>query len=181
MSGRVRYYSVDIPVEGVALALHGDQEGVAASDAVGSFAFENLAGGTWSIDPSKTSVSLNGVTSLDAAYILQVAVGKRTFTSLQAVAADVTGDGTVTPLDASRILQFVVGKLAKFPVAGICGSDWAFVPNPVAAANQQVMLPLLGGGTCQHGEIAYVPLAETVSGQNFLGVLFGDCTGNWQP
>jgi hypothetical protein len=34
---------------------------------------------------------------------------------------------------------------------------------------------------CQPGTLTFDPLTQSVSGQDFRAVLFGDCTGNWQP
>ena len=36
-------------------------------------------------------------------------------------------------------------------------------------------------GACTVGAIQYDPLAGSVSGQDFVAHLFGDCTGNWVP
>jgi hypothetical protein len=75
----------------------------------------------------------------------------------------------------------LVHRLARFPVAQACNSDWAFVPVPASVANQRLIQPRMRAGSCQHGGIALEPLAGSAAGQDFLGILFGDCTGNWQP
>jgi len=118
---------------------------------------------------------------LDAAYILQVMVGKRTFDAHQNLACDVTGNGTLSSLDAARILQLVVGKISRLPVADACGSDWVFVPDVTAAPNQTVADPAIVGGSCQPGAIDYDAGPLQATGQDFIGILFGDCSGNWQP
>jgi hypothetical protein len=78
------------------------------------------------------------------------------------------------------ILQYKVGLISGFPVAQACGSEWAFAPVPAAAANQTLTQPS-AVGTCQPGAITFAPLQGSATSQDFLGVLFGDCTGNWQP
>ena len=64
-------------------------------------------------------------------------------------------------------------------LAGICGSDWAFVPEPTAMPYQHLVLPETGVNTCQPGSIVLDPLLGDAPRQNFSAVLFGDCTGNW--
>ncbi len=113
--------------------------------------------------------------------MLQAVAGSRTLTPEQLLACDVTGNGTISTLDAVRILQLKVGTIAGFEVAQACGSDWAFIPVPAAAANQLVTAPQMTTGSCQAGAIAWNPLVSQADNQNFSAVLFGDCTGNWQP
>ena len=47
--------------------------------------------------------------------------------------------------------------------------------------NQLLMPPIVDGGTCSPGSIAFNPLAGSAATQDFKAVVFGDCTGNWQP
>src|SRR5262249_48372491 len=56
-----------------------------------------------------------------------------------------------------------------------------FIPQPAFVANQTFTLPASTSGNCQAGAIAFQPLQTGVSGQDFSAVVFGDCTGNWQP
>jgi hypothetical protein len=181
LAGSVRYYSADRPVAAGSVTLLGTGQPTTTTDATGSYTFPNLAVTRWEIEPTKTGDLNSAVTALDAAYILQVIVGKRSFDASQTLACDVSGDGSLSALDAARILQFTVGKIARFPVAEVCGSDWAFVPIPETAPDQEIVPPQMSPGTCLRGSIVLDPLSGQVTGQNFLGVLFGDCTGNWQP
>jgi len=112
---------------------------------------------------------------------LQSLVGLRGLSPMAQLACDTSGNGTLSAFDAAFILQSLVGLVPGLPVTGTCGSDWAFVPMPVSAPNQRLIQPQLTSGNCQHGAIALEPLAGNTSGQNFAGILFGDCTGNWQP
>src|SRR4029077_12307434 len=71
------------------------------------------------------------------------------------------------------------GLINEFPVATACGSDWAFMPmsgDPGATLVQPDVSP----GTCQPG-IAQLNLVDGSLTQNFEGIRYGDCTGNWQP
>ena len=121
------------------------------------------------------------MSSLDAARVLQAIAGITTFTSLQRLACDVTGDGSLSALDAVRILQFSAGVITQLPVAQMCGSDWLFYPTPDTVQNQQVVLPSVTAGACRPGNIVLNPLLVQASNQDFDAILFGDCTGNWTP
>jgi hypothetical protein len=97
------------------------------------------------------------------------------------MAADVSGNGTVTALDATYILRYRVGLLQRFPAADLCGSDWLFIPLPESAANQSIMMPDVRAGMCQPGSVSYSPLAAQADGQDFLAILLGDVNGSWMP
>ena len=180
--GNVTYYSNNrVEVSGVNVAVNGPSNLNVTSDSSGNYSATMLAGGTWDVKPSKAGGFSNGVSSLDAARVLRVVAGLDTFTPLQMLACDVTGDGTLSPLDASRILQFSAGLMTKFPAAQACGSDWLFYPTAAQVPGQQINLPSLASGACQQGNILLQGLNATASNQNFSAILFGDCTGNWTP
>jgi len=183
LGGQVRYYSNDVAVPGVSVALLGDAPATTTTDTNGFYVFADPGNGDASIRPSKKDTVNDAITALDASFILQNIVGLRTLTADQMLAGDVTGDGTVSTLDASLILQFQVGLITQFPVAApsVCDSDWIFRPDPQSAANQTIVPPLVGSGVCQPGQIKFDPLTPPVSGQNFVAILFGDTTGNWAP
>lgn len=178
VSGKIRYYRDERPVPNVDVALTGTSLET-TTGATGEFAFEDVTPDPHSLIPSKLGDDRDAVSSLDAAFALQGAVGLRIFDPMQAVACDVTGNGVVSSLDASLILQFRVGLIPRFPVAENCGSDWLFTPNPLAAANQTLVDPQVTTNSCQLGAIAFDPLPLPVHGQSFEAVLLGDCTGNW--
>ncbi len=180
VTGHIRYYGGAAAVSGVTVQLHGSDEESTQTDADGLYTFSGTPQGDWEIDPKKTGDAGSGISAFDATQVLQAVVGTRSFDALQMLACDVTGDGTISSLDAARILQYQVGRIARFPVAESCGSDWVFVPDPASAANQRLLAPEMGQG-CPRGAISFEPLSGMVQGQDFVAVLFGDCTGNWQP
>ena len=182
-SGRIRYYSADRPVAGATV-----QQTVAGivqmvtTNSTGNYQFSN-ASGNITIEPRKTGGfgSPNAVTALDASWVLQAVAGTRAFDANQKLACDVTGNGTLSALDATRILQRQVGLPISFGAADQCGSDWIFKPNPGPALNQRLIQPLLSTGMCRRGAIALEPISGNAIQQDFIGLLIGDCTGNWQP
>jgi hypothetical protein len=181
VSGTIRYYSNAAPVGAATVHLQGSITATGQTDINGQYAFPAIGTGDWQIQPSKLGDAQAGISTLDAVYILQAIAGTRTLTPEQRLACDVTGNGTLSTLDAVRILQLKVGSITSFEVAHACGSDWAFIPVTAATPNQLVIAPQMTTGSCQAGAIAWQPLVSQVDNQDFSAVLFGDCTGNWQP
>lgn len=181
VEGSVFHYSGGDPVPDVVVSASTGP--TAQTNANGFFSVQDLAAATVEIAPRKGGGVGAAVSGLDAAYVLQANAGMRSLTTLQRLACDVTGDGTVSNLDASEILKLQVGLTAQLPVTGgaLCDSDWAFYPVPVAAPNQTAVPPSVGGGSCALGAVRYDPLSGDASGQSFFAVPFGDCTGNWTP
>ena len=152
---------------------------VTQTDAAGRFSFTGIGTGNWKLSPQKIGDLGNAIDMVDALTILQSTLGTINLTPAQRLACDVSGDGTVNIIDALLILHYTIGLTPRFPVAQQCGSDWAFVPDPAPAINQQVLPPQITSGVCRNGAIAFSPLTASASNQNFSAVLFGDCTGNW--
>jgi hypothetical protein len=131
--------------------------------------------------PHKSGERGNGVSALDASYILQYVNEIRTLDPDQVLACDVTGSGMLSALDATRILQLTVGLIPELPVAAACHSEFLFLPEPMTVANQTLIQPMVHDDMCSLGAIDYSPLAGDATGQDFRAVLIGDCTANWQP
>lgn len=179
ISGRIRFHANDAPVAGVELSFVNDgATATVTTGADGSYISPPLPAGRWSVVPAKTGGSDNGISSLDAAYVLQALVGGRTFDARQSLACDVTGDGTLSALDAARVLQVSLDMGERFPAAEACDSDWLFF---AVAIDGTAVPPSLDGGECEPGAAIFDSLSEDLTQQNFLAVPFGDCTGNWTP
>ena len=178
VGGTIRYYRSGQAVAGVTVSAQGGTGGTAVSGVDGHYAV-TAGGGSLQIAPRMTGGRQNGISALDAAYVLQAVAGLRQLDAQQTLAADVTGDGTVSALDATRILQYAVGLLPQLPAAQTCGSDWLFVPAPTAAPPASSIAPALSASTCQSGAIGFSALSSDASGEDFQAVLIGDVTGNW--
>lgn len=180
--GQIRHAMTQAPIKGVAVHVLGPANQTVSTSASGTFAADQLALATWLVEPSLQGGFASGtISALDASYVLQELVNSRELTSAQKLACDVTGDGAVSALDATRIMQKLTNPSLKFAAAENCGSDWLFIPDGAPAQNQTEILPELGGtSTCQMGAIQFSPLAGQPDGQDFLGVVLGDCTGNWR-
>ena len=181
VNGQFRYYGSGEPVREVTVHFRGDGENIAVSTITGDYQSGPLTEGRWSVEPEKTGDFAAGLSSLDSVHVLAALAGERRLDPLQFLACDVTGDGVLDRSDAERILDVVVGRTARFPVAETCGSDWAFAPTVSAVANAHLILPRTGPTTCQRGGIVFDPLLGSPTQRDFAALLFGDCTGNWQP
>jgi hypothetical protein len=180
VGGRIKHWRTRAPVGGVTVALMGDTgTATAVTDDLGEFSFGELDPGTWQMQPQKRGDAVGAISALDGALVLRTVAGLAQMDDVQRLACDVTGNGQLSALDASRILQLAVGQVVALPIAGICGSDWAFVPAPTAMPYQRLVLPEPGVNTCQPGSIVLDPLLGDAPRQDFSAVLFGDCTGNW--
>lgn len=184
IAGQLRYYTDDRSVPGgtVALMMTSSSQ-TATSNSTGAYGFVNLPTSNGTLVPSKLGDLGNpsAITALDASWVLQMVAGKRSFSAAQRLACDVTGNGSCSALDATRILQKQVGLLPRFVAATQCNSDWIFQPAAGPANNQRLIQPLLATGFCQQGGIALEPMSGDSVQQDFTSILFGDCTGNWQP
>ncbi|NBP89359.1 MAG: hypothetical protein EBU59_12860, partial [Planctomycetia bacterium] len=96
------------------------------------------------------------ISAYDAALVLQHDVGLRTLSEQQQVAADTDGNNQVTLMDAARILAKSVGLISGyFPNQT---SDWVFEPETRTVSAD----------------------AGDLTGQDFVGILLGDVSGNWR-
>lgn len=176
--GGVTYYSNNQNVPATDVRLTGSFNTTVKTNSQGQYS-ATVPQGTWAVEPSKVGGFGTAVSSLDAARVLQLLSGLQTFTDEQRLACDTSGNGSLSTLDAVYILQFSAGLIDRLPAAEVCGSDWLFTPDAAPAANQALIPPVLSNGNCQQGAIILNPLTGSVDGQDFEGILLGDCTGNW--
>ncbi|UCG43356.1 MAG: T9SS type A sorting domain-containing protein [candidate division WOR-3 bacterium] len=164
ISGTVAYYMGEQDsIQDAAIVLSGDMADTVWTDEDGFYQFVNLLrGGDYVVTPEKVNPRRQeAVSSYDAAKVLQHVVHIDTLSSLQCIAADVDGSDSVGVLDASQILQYAVGMRSHFDVGyrpGMDTLDWAFDPP----------------------QDSYRNLASDTVG-NYLGILYGDPSGNWVP
>lgn len=179
--GRVGYYAGARAVPGVTVNLRGALQSATSTSMDGDYEFAEVEDGTWELIAEKSGDDSPAVTSLDAAYVLQHIAQLRSLDETQQLACDVTGDGQLSALDAALILQRHIGARATLPVSESCASDWLFMPIPEPMHQQLAVDPQVSTNACHNGKIMIEELLGEAEGQNFRAVLFGDCTGNWQP
>ncbi|MCW5960238.1 MAG: hypothetical protein KIS76_08740 [Pyrinomonadaceae bacterium] len=140
-------------VPGVTINAAGTTAVSDVSDANGDYLLANFGAGSYSVTPAKPRQAdpNNGFSAGDASLIAQHVVGIVTLSGNQAIAGDVTEDGTISSLDAAFVAQYIVGIVNPNNRSGI----WRFTPN------------LTTPDTTVH------------SVQNYDANLLGDVNGSW--
>ena len=155
LSGRVTYYSGESPatIGNVSISASGSVVKSTLTSTDGTYSMDDFGLGPYTITATKSG-EVNGISSADASLALMYVSGLVDLNFNQRIAADVTGDGTVSAFDASRIARYAVG-LGDTGLAG----TWRFLPP----------------------SLAFSSMEGTMSGQDFVAVLIGDVTGDWTP
>ncbi|NJN66949.1 MAG: hypothetical protein HC884_09695 [Chloroflexaceae bacterium] len=156
ISGTVSYWKTGLPVSDVSLTLSGSQAQTSSSDANGSYAFTDLAEGSYTLTPGKSDTDLvdESITALDCTLVMSHSVGATPLQGHALTAADVDRSGEVNALDGTYILRKSVDNQSlPFPGAN---AIWVFDPP------EQSFSPLVGNQT-----------------RHFTAILLGDPSGNW--
>lgn len=116
--------------------------------------------------------------SQDAALVARHAVHAITLTDGQQLAADTSGNGTISGYDAALIAQYLVHIRDNFPVRDdrSPNSDWIFVVDTDLDGTKD---DLDADGIIDE-ERAYPSIGADHSDQTFFGILIGEVTGNWE-
>ena len=132
VSGKVTYENTsNTPIVGAVVKLMSGTTvaGTGTTNATGDYSITGVTGGTsYTISATKTTGwPSNAVLASDALLAARSAVGAVTLSTLQTLAADVTGNGNVSAGDALQILRRVVGQITSFTIA-----DWQFETKTTA-------------------------------------------------
>ena len=154
ISGTAQYYMGEHSLEGVTISLTGAESAIVNTTATGEYSLGDVQGG-WSYEVSAldTGILSQAISAYDAALILRHIAQLDTLDDNQLIAADVSGDGTASSTDAANIGQWGVGLITDFP----SGEAWYFTPEAIAID----------------------PLTQDTSMINFIGIAYGDVSGNW--
>lgn len=124
------------------------------SSTSGDFSFEQIPPGNYALW-CENSEDNTGISTFDAAQIARFVTGNLDFNEYQQMAADVTGDGNVSMFDAARVAQYA----AELNPPNTRAGQWQFLPE----------------------RYSYIPLDSDQTQQNFVGILYGEVSGNWSP
>jgi len=171
IAGAVKYQGIGIPVPNTELHIAGQQTLSRFTDMNGNYSFNGLHYGDIMLTPQKSGDPGRSITPFDAALILQHVVGNSQLTPYQLIAADVSGDSTVSAYDAALIMRYSVHLEAKFPIMEDSLDCWDFVPTsfPINAANW----------VTHPDSLVYQPLETDQFNQNFIAIIYGDVSQNW--
>lgn len=123
--------------------------------------------GPYTVSLSKTT-GQNSITSNDAARIAQHVVGSPLLTTNnQKVSADASNNGSISSNDAALIARYVANLGAPVGIAG----TWRFFVSPGPT------FPVGSSPTSR----TYSSITSNISGDDYIGLLIGEVTGNWTP
>ena len=131
----------------------------------GQYTLTGFGAGSYTVSLSKTT-GQNSITSNDAARIAQHVSGTNLLNTTQKVVADVSNNGVVSSFDAGQIATFVATGLSP----GIAG-QWRFFVPPGPT------FPVAGSPTSR----TYSSVTSNITGDDYVGLLIGEVTGNWTP
>jgi subtilisin family serine protease len=172
VAGRVRYYTGDKSVSGVALDVSGDALSRITSGGDGTFNFTLEAGGNYTLRPNKTEgdSAAQGVTTTDITFIRRHILAIQDLDSPYAVlAGDVNDSGSVTTSDITFIRRVILGIDQSLP-----GGLWKFV-----RADQQFSDPRQPWNHDKTRSVA--GLSGELTGLDFIAMKLGDVNASWNP
>lgn len=160
INGTVLYhYKANKPIPSVNLSLV-DASGVVVGTATtllnGTYSFTNVPFGTYTL-LATTNISSGGVTMGDAFLMFLNLCNLYTYTPIQALAADVDGDGTVTWDDYWTVVLgwFIQGY--PFPAG-----PWTFQDVTFAHTGAKTNVPTMGGSSSGDVNGTFVPSTRDV-------------------
>ncbi|MBN1153914.1 T9SS type A sorting domain-containing protein [candidate division KSB1 bacterium] len=173
LTGTITYGGTQTPIPEVQLNLIGEQTRTTLSDDEGKYSFTEIHYENYSLHPSLQGNAGTCITPFDAALLLQHIVKVTRLTPYQLIAANVSGDATLSAYDASAILQYSVGSIERFPISSDELDIWRFVPT-------NFLITDTNWNTAPDA-IMYEPLTTDLFNQNFIGMVYGDISQNWLP
>ena len=132
----------------------------------GQYTLTGFGAGSYTVSLAKTT-GQNSITSNDAARIAQHVAGTGVLTTNnQKVTADVSNNNAISSFDASEIANYVVSAT---PI-GIAG-QWRFFVPPGPT------FPVGSSATSR----TYPAITGNLTGEDYVGLLMGEVSGNWTP
>jgi len=152
ITGGVSYYSSSSPMGGALIDLSGRATLSTVTNGSGQFNFAQQYYGSYTLTPGyDLPIPEMVITPYDASLVARYALGLVVFNANQIHAADVNADSQITVFDAALIARYSVGLIDDFP-AGVM----KFTPASASFTLNNVYTP-----------------------RNFVGIAYGDPSGNW--
>lgn len=154
VTGAVKYFGSEIPIGDVEMSLSGLADLDQMTDEEGLFNFTQQYYGSYTLSPGYSeAIPELVITPYDASLVARYALGLVTFDANQIHAADVNADNLVSVYDAALIARYSVGIITELP-AGVM----KFSPESASFTLNNVYTPV-----------------------QFIGIAYGDPSGNWAP
>jgi len=166
------------PIYRVLEKLIGDSSLITNTDSLGSFQFNLLHVGNYTITPTKNNDinKTNGVTTLDLALTQSHILGKNKLNNpYKIIAADVNGDGKITTLDLVYMKRLILGMDTTFTNTTTKQNRlWVFVDSSYQFPDTTNPFPF-------KDSISYTNLNANQTNQTFIGIKLGDVNWDWNP
>jgi hypothetical protein len=172
IAGDIQTWNNPQPVPGVEVSLTGDVTANQTTGLPGTYLFGIPDNTNTTVACNKVTAGNAGLTGADVLLIKRHVLMIQQLTSpYQYVAADVSGEGTLSLIDYARIQQVALGLLDH-----ITGSpDWKFVPKSYVFPNPPLsMLPF-------PQSISHTPANMDFLDDDFVAVRMGDVNGSITP
>ncbi len=125
LSGNIRN-EAGTTIEDVAVILKGETEEKNITDKDGVYTFDVSDGENYTVQPTKVTEPLNGVTTFDLVLISKHILGLTPFKSpYQYIAADINKSGTISAFDLVQLRQLILNIVPDFPN----NESWRFIAN----------------------------------------------------
>jgi hypothetical protein len=170
ISGGIDYYNDDSPpVPDVGLQLEGDETVTDSTGGDGTYTFEEVNPGSYTLTPSRgTSDPSRGISALDLVLIQRDILGLQPLGGpYRQLAADVNGSSSVTALDIVLAQRVILGLSSSVP-----NGFWRFVPSSHSFDDPSDPF----GAPASR---SYSDLSESITGQDFVASKRGDVNGSW--
>ncbi|TAK48040.1 MAG: hypothetical protein EPO28_01505 [Saprospiraceae bacterium] len=160
-------------VSKVEVSLNGAVVKSDTTGAAGTYSFEVVPGGDYTVTPFKDMNPLNGVTTFDLVLISRHILGTGLLGSpYKLIAADVNKSGTITTADLVVIRKLILNMNTEFPG----NSSWRFVPKNYVFANP--VNPFLEA----FPEVRNVnDVSSDLMDVNFVAIKIGDVNASADP
>ncbi len=165
IAGNVVYYDLLNPVAGVTIQLSGDHNLSTITDDAGTYIFETLFPGSFTLCPSRADDD-TGVTVTDIVNIRRHIVRLETFdTPYKLLAADVNTSGTVSVADVIKLRRYLA-DLDELP-----SGNWAFINSSFVINDDNWQ----SAPDCIDFDLWDADLTDS----SFVGVRMGDVDYSW--
>ncbi|MFK7937323.1 MAG: hypothetical protein AB8G22_27665, partial [Saprospiraceae bacterium] len=156
-------------IDSVKMTMTGNNTGMTYSEMDGTYQVSILEMmGETTVTPTKSDNPQKGVSIQDAIFIKEHALERQMLDNpYLEIAADVDGSGSVTIVDVVRVKQMIRGELGIFPV----GETWIFIPADYEFTDT-------GHPTGFPTAKTYTDLESDVANENYIGIKYGDVTGD---
>jgi hypothetical protein len=181
ISGKVKYFNQSKAIPSVNVILRNSsnvQVATTLTDTSGNYQFTNIPGGvSYTLRVATTSV-MTGVNNADQTIVRKYILGRPivapvlTNYAFIKVAGDVNSNGALNQNDQNSIRSLVLRQILSDGTTIPANALWKFFDSSATVTPSNYLQPALNIRTLTN-------LSTNLTGQDFIGVMTGDASGNW--